>query len=128
MKSILGRPTIAAGSALLLAASACGSYPTPNAKVASSEAAIRAAEESGAEAVPQAALHLKLAQEQLASAKKLIAADDDNNERAAYVLARAQSDAELAIALSHTKESQEEAGKALDEVRSIQNGQTPSTN
>lgn len=116
--------TLLAGfAALLLGVAACASYPAPNAQVASSQAAIRAAEESGAKTVPQAALHLKLAQEQLQSAKALM--NNDENERAEYVLQRAQADAELAIALSHTQESREEAGKALRDVNTIRSGQTP---
>jgi len=121
MTSIFDRAaiTILIGSASVV--SACASYPVPNAKVASSEAAIRAADETGARNVPQAALHLKLAEEQLQTGKKLMA--DEENERADFVLRRAQADAELAIALSHTQESRVEAGKALNEVKAVQSGQ-----
>jgi hypothetical protein len=124
MKSIFDRAAITLVAGGFLAMAGCASYPAPNAKVATSEAAIRAAEESGAKDVPQAALHLKLAQEQLLAGKNLIT--EDKNERAEYVLARAQSDAELAIALSHTEESKDEAGKALDEVKAVRSGQVPS--
>jgi len=110
----------------LFAIPACSSHPVPNAKVASSEAAIRAAEEADAKSVPRAALHLKLAEDQLATAKELM--KDEENERAEYVLTRAQADAELAIALSHTAESREEAGKALEEVKAVQSGEAPSRN
>lgn len=123
MKSIFEHAGIAAASVGLLAMTACASYPAPDAKVASSQAAVRAAQESGAKDVPQAALHLKLAEEQLESGKKLISQDE--NERAEYVLMRAQADAELSIALSHTAESREEAGKALNEVKAVQGGQLP---
>lgn len=124
MKSILDRAAITVVVGGFLAIGGCASYPAPNAKVATSEAAIRAAEESGAKSVPQAALHLKFAEEQLQSGKDLIA--EDKNERAEYVLGRAQADAELAIALSHTEESKDEAGKALDEVKAVRSGQVPS--
>jgi hypothetical protein len=124
MKSIFDRAAITVVAGSFLAMAGCASYPAPNAKVATSEAAIRAAEESGAKDVPQAALHLKLAEEQLQTGKNLIG--EDKNERAEYVLARAQSDAELAIALSHTAESKDEAGKALDEVKAVRSGQVPS--
>jgi hypothetical protein len=124
MKSIFDRAAITVVVCGFLAIEGCASYPAPNAKVATSEAAIRAAEESGAKNVPQAALHLKFAEEQLQSGKDLIA--EDKNERAEYVLARAQADAELAIALSHTEESKDEAGKALDEVKAVRSGQVPS--
>lgn len=124
MKSIFERATSALLVGGVLGLAACASYPAPNAKVASSEAAIRAADESGAKKVPQAALHLKLAEEQLQNGKALMA--EEKNERAEYVLARAEADAEVAIALSHTAESRDEAGKALDEVKAVRSGQTPS--
>ena len=124
MKTILRGIGHACPVITLFAASACASTPVPNAKVASSEAAIRAADESGAKGVPQAALHMKLAEEQLQSAKQLIGTGA--NERAEYVLMRAQSDAELAIALSHTEESLAKAGKAQAEVNAVQSGMTPS--
>lgn len=124
MKSIFDRAAITVMTGGLLVMAGCASHPVPNAKVATSEAAIRAAEESGAKDVPQAALHLKLAEEQLQAGKNLI--KEDENERAEYTLLRAQSDAELAIALSHTAESRDEAGKALAEVKAVRGGQVPS--
>ena len=60
---------------------------------------IRAAEEVGAGQVPKAALHLKMARDQVSTAERLMA--DDENEEASLVLARAQADADVAIALSH---------------------------
>jgi len=48
---------------------ACGSAPPPHERAASSAAAIRAASEMDAQQVPQAALHLKLAQEQFDKAR-----------------------------------------------------------
>jgi len=98
----------------------CAGAPVPNAKVASSEAAIRAAQESGSSKVPQAALQLKLAEEQLASAKALIR--DNDNKRAEYVLMRSQADAELAISLSHVAVSNVQAGTAVDEARAVHSG------
>jgi pyridoxal biosynthesis lyase PdxS len=98
----------------------CGSTPAPHAKVASSEAAVRAAQETGSGNVPQAALHLKLAEEQLQSAKTLIR--DNENKRAEYVLMRAQADAELAIALSRAAASNAKAGTAVDAARAVRTG------
>src|SRR5262249_21811090 len=72
------------------------STPPPYERVASSEAAIRGAREVGSEQVPQAALHLKLAEEEVQKAKALIR--DGDNEAASFVLLRAQADAELALA------------------------------
>ena len=120
MKSIVNGTVMTLAMLGWLGASACTSHPTPNGKVASSEAAIRAAQEMGSRDIPRAALHLKLAEEQLERAKKLI--ENDENERAAYVLSRAEADAELALALSHAEGSKAKAGNALDNVRAIRSG------
>src|ERR1700712_5390809 len=62
-----------------LSAVGCAHQPPPNDQIASSLAAVRGAEEAGAMNVPEAALHVKLAQEEIEQAKKLVANDD--NER-----------------------------------------------
>lgn len=76
----------------------CASAPPPTDQLASAEASMRAAREIGAAQVPKAELHLKLAQEQVAQARKLT--KDGDNEEAARLLNRAHADAELALALS----------------------------
>src|SRR3954468_2808068 len=81
--------------ALGMGLAACASTAPPHDRQVSSEAAVRAAREVGAEQVPQAALHLKLAQEQLEKGKAQMSNGD--NEEASYTLLRAQSDAELAL-------------------------------
>jgi hypothetical protein len=65
----------------------CASAPAPTEQLASAEASVRAAHELGADSVPRAQLHLKLAQ-------------DGEQERATLVLTRARADAELALALT----------------------------
>jgi Domain of unknown function (DUF4398) len=77
---------------------ACGSSPQPTERLASAEAAMRAAKEVGASQYPQAQLHTQLAQEELEHAQKLI--KDGDNERAERLLWRATADAELAIAVT----------------------------
>lgn len=123
MKSILGWTAIGVSAVGVMGIAGCAGSPVPNARVASSEAAIRAAQETGSKGVPQAALHLKLAEEQLQSAKALIR--DNDNKRADYVLMRAQADAELAIALSHVAVSNVQAGTAVDEARAVRSGTPP---
>jgi pyridoxal biosynthesis lyase PdxS len=76
----------------------CASHPAPTDQVASSLAAVRGAEEAGARDVPEAALHMKLAEEQIAQAKKLM--EDDDNRRAEDLAMRAYQDAELALAIA----------------------------
>ncbi|MBX3220039.1 MAG: DUF4398 domain-containing protein [Labilithrix sp.] len=96
---------------------ACGSsFQPPTDRLAASEAAIRSARELGAEHNPQAALHVKLADEQVASARTLMR--DGDNERADIVLQRAKSDAELAVMLTReqaAKTSADQARKNLDD-------------
>ena len=120
MKSILGWAAIGVSMVGVMGIAGCASTPAPNARMASSEAAIRAAQETGSMKVPQAALHLKLAEEQLQTAKGLIR--DNENKRADYMLMRSQADAELAIALSHVAVSNVQAGTAVDEARAVRSG------
>jgi len=120
MKSISKWAAAVSSTVGIIGVIGCASTPVPNAKVASSEAAIRAAQETGSGKVPLAALHLKLAEEQLQAAKGLIR--DNDNKRAEYVLMRAQADAELAIALSHAAVSNAQAGTAVDEARAVRSG------
>jgi len=100
---------MSAGALLALPLFACASYPAPTDHLANSYANIRAAQEVGASASPQAALHVKLAQEEQAKAKQLVA--DGKNEEADYMTMRANSDAELAIAISREGVAN---GKAAD--------------
>jgi len=98
-----------------LALVACGSVPPPHEREASSQAAIRTATEMNAQQVPQAALHLKLAQEQFEKGKALM--NDGDNSRASYVLMRAQADAELALALTRENKTRTDAQALIDRVR-----------
>jgi hypothetical protein len=88
----------------------CASYPQPSDSLTNSTAAARGAQEAGAQQVPDAALHLRLAEEQNEKAKKLMG--DGENERAHYLTMRAQSDAELALSLAHEEEAHQKASQA----------------
>jgi maltose-binding protein MalE len=116
---------ILSGAALLaFPLIACASYPAPTEHLANSYANIRAAQEVGALSSPQAALHLKLAQEEQAKAKALV--DDGKNEPADFMTMRANSDAELAIALTRETSAQGKAGQAVADVTAAaQNSQPP---
>jgi len=103
-----------------LAAVACASAPQPTERLASTQAAVRAAQEVGAKDVPQAQLHAQLAEEQVQQANKLIG--EGENERAEQILRRAQADAELAVALAREAKSQKDA-QAAEAVL----GPTPAT-
>jgi hypothetical protein len=68
-----------------------------------------------ADEVPQAALHLKQAQEQFKKGKAFM--NDGDNERATYVLMRAQADADLALALARENKTRTEAQVLIDKLR-----------
>jgi phosphotransacetylase len=105
--------------AALIAASlaACGGTPKPEARMASSEGAIRGAQEAGAQAVPQATLYLQLAQEEREKALQLV--KDDENHRASMMLARSEADAELAVALARAAHATHEAQEATEQVQDL---------
>ena len=94
---------------LLLALGCAGVLP-PTQQMADTQAATRSALELGAQSNPQAELHLRLAEEQIAEAK--LAIEDDDNERATTLLARARVDAELAVALSHEQLASRQVAQA----------------
>jgi Domain of unknown function (DUF4398) len=88
--------------------------------MASAEAASRSARELGADKDPKAALHLRLAQEQIDQAKKLMA--DGDNKRADLVLQRANSDAELSVMYAKETAATAEATKAKEKVQAMKAG------
>lgn len=96
----------------------CASTPLPSAQLTETEAAIVAAESVGALESPKAALHLKLAQDQLAAAKTL--AEEGEDEEAKLTLERARTDAELALALAQERQVREEARTALRRVDELE--------
>jgi hypothetical protein len=104
-------------SAITLLWLGCGSAPVPHEKMAAAEAEMRAAEVGGARDVQQAALHLKMAQDQVAKAKKLI--EDDENEEATLVLDCAQVDAQYALALAKEEATKKEAEVAAKQVSEL---------
>lgn len=89
-----------------LCAVSCAQHPAPTKQVANSLAAVRGAEEAGGEQVPEAALHMQLAREQVNQAQTLM--EHDQNKRAEDKAMRAGTDAELAIAIAHEKQAKAE--------------------
>jgi uncharacterized protein YqiB (DUF1249 family) len=101
------------GAIAAVAAVGCGaSYPAPTEHLASSMAAVRTAQETGAASVPKAQLYLKLAEEQTAQAKALM--EDGNNERADYMTLRAYNDATLAMAIAKQHAARAQAQQAAE--------------
>lgn len=104
--------------ALLAFIAGCGGAPPPDREMVAAEAAIRGAKEIGAPSIPDASLHLRLAERQVDKAKALIR--DGNNNRALMMLMRAQADAELAVALAREQTLQTEAKEAEEMVRELE--------
>jgi hypothetical protein len=106
--------------AVIVAASmgaACGSSAPPTSRVETTSAAIREAQDYNANQVPPAQLHLKLAQDQMDQARRLMA--DGRNVEAGWALARAQADAELAAALAREVETERAAVEALRQLNQL---------
>jgi len=77
---------------------ACGSsLPPPNDAWAAAQADLGRAQAGGAPAVPDARLHLQLAQEDLARSKTLM---NNDNDRATSLVVLAQAEAQLALSLA----------------------------
>lgn len=93
-------------------------FEQPVQKETDSRAAVRAAEEVGAESLPRSALYLDLAKQQIATAEKLM--KNGEQEQAALTLDRARADAELAIALAKADDERvlaEETAKRLEQMQ-----------
>lgn len=98
---------------------ACGGASLPPAKVADTQSSISAATAVGADQNPQAALHLKMARDQLREAQGLI--DRGKNDDARLVLERADADAEVALMITREAQASENVRKARSDVENLQN-------
>lgn len=104
---------------LTLSVVACGGSSLPPAKAADTQASISAAAAVGADQNPQAALHLKMARDQLRQAQELIA--NDHGNQAKLVLDRASADAELALMITREAEASANVKKTQADVAGLQN-------
>jgi hypothetical protein len=93
---------------------ACGGAAVPQDSLTAAQASVKGAEVGGANEDPKAQLHLKLANEQIEKAKKLIA--DGDNEEAARVIDRAQVDADLALTLAQQAKALRDAKYADEQL------------
>jgi hypothetical protein len=96
---------------------ACASAPT--AQLGESEAAYRGAQEAGAAKQPNAAYHLKLAEDQIAAAKKLMDGNRKDKRLARDMLEEAELDAEVAIANAKTAAASTRAKQAWVKVNEL---------
>jgi hypothetical protein len=100
---------------------ACGSsFPPPNDEWSAAKEDIGRAEAGGAPQVPDAKLHLQLAQEDLAKSKQLI---DNDNRRAASLIALARVEAQLALSLAKQQASLDAAQRAQGDLQKAKGGQ-----
>jgi hypothetical protein len=100
------------------ALTACASTPVPQTQLTDAKVSTSAAQAVGARDEPQAALHLKMAEDAIVEAEKWIAAGD--NDAAIPVLERARADAELAQALTHLAKREDAAKAALGRVDALE--------
>jgi len=102
-------------------AAGCGaSFPPPNDEWAAAQADLGRAEAGGAPAVPNAKLHLQLAQEDLQKSKTLI---DQDNKRATDLIAVAKAEAQLALSLAKQQQAEDASKKAQDDLAKAKGGQ-----
>ena len=101
-------------AAFAASAAACGGAAVPQEALTAAQASAKGAEVGGANEDPKAQLHLKLANEQIDKAKKLI--EDGKNEEAARLVDRAQADADLALALAEQAKSLKDAKDADEQL------------
>jgi hypothetical protein len=111
----LMRHFMLASSALLIVA--CGGAAIPQEQLTAAKAAVTGAQVAGAPGEPKAALHLKLAQEQIVKAEALIA--EDENEEAARIIDRAQVDAELSLSLAKEATAKKEATDTIEQLQRL---------
>src|SRR5688572_10408635 len=97
--------------------SGCAPATLPADRVAEPRAQIRVAQELGAHNLPRAALHLKLAQDQVARADALLRKGDET--RAAWVIARATADADLALLLAREERARAEAAAVQMQIQEL---------
>jgi len=100
----------------------CAAAPMPAVEMQRSQASIRGAEELGALGIPAARLHLEMAKDQDARAKKMAA---DGDRRAVLVLARAESDAELAMGIAREASVHASAVKAAEDLKAVRARSNP---
>jgi hypothetical protein len=105
------KPILLSVLALTALAACGGAIPPPNENLGGAEAAARSAQEIGADRDPQAALYLKMANDQIAQAKDSMRNGDD--AEASRSLYRAKADAELSLQLA----KEVSARKAADEAK-----------
>src|SRR5258708_37561750 len=111
---------IATFALLAVGVAACGaSLPPPNTEWAEANNDVGKAEAGGAPDVPDARLHLQLAQEDLQKSKELI---NQDNRRAGSLVAVARAEAQRALSLAKAQQAQSAAKQAQDDLLKAKHG------
>jgi hypothetical protein len=108
--------------AVAASVAACGSTVLSEPKLTSAKTAVSAAEAVGAVDEPQAALHLKMAQDAIAEAEKHIA--EGRDEQAIPLLERALADAQLAREMTAEADGRRSADAAVARLETLQRDTT----
>jgi hypothetical protein len=106
MKSLILAVSLALGG---VGAGCTSDVPPPNDQWSAAQVDLGRAQASGATAVPDAKLHLQLADEDMQKGKALIGTD---NRRASSLIALARTESQLASSLAHSAQSRDEALQA----------------
>ena len=101
----------------------CGSSAVPLDRLTDAKATVRAAQEAGAQNTPQAALHLKMAKDQLSVGDR--AASEGHDQQAARAYARAKADAELAVLLAQLNAVTKKLDEATEKTNALASGASP---
>lgn len=97
---------------------ACASGgPIPADKLSRSQAAIRSAQEIGAERNPTAAKYLATARDELKTGRALVISGEEDD--ATTMLLRAEADAELAMNVTRESAAVADAQKTRDDIRAL---------
>jgi hypothetical protein len=111
MKAYIATASLAFGAFALGCSS---SVPPPNDQWSVAQVEVGRAEAGGAPSVPDAKLHLQLAEEDLQKAKTLIGND---NKRAGTLIALASTEAQLATTLAQAARAGDEAQQARESLQ-----------
>jgi hypothetical protein len=112
-----------AAAVAVASCAACGGYTVPPQHVTGAQTAIAAARGGGADADPQAALHLKLAEEQYSGARNMMSKGDD--KQADLMLLQSQADAQLAQSLARKTTATAETQQTVQQIRMLMQTSTP---
>jgi hypothetical protein len=111
-----------AAAVAVASCAACGGYTVPPQHITGAQTAIAAARGGGADADPQAALHLKLAEEQYSGGRNLMASDP---KQADLSFLRSQADAQLAQSLARKSTATAETQQTVEQIRMLMQTSAP---